>query len=1341
MVLALLPVASGQAAILHEYKPEVSEKIDEGVPASSGAAMPGPIVGAFGLTTDSGRLWVAEPFEEETGRSRADAFDGTTGAFASQLDEAPSLVTFENGIAVGHGTGEEEVYVGSNGAAVGVFGPSGALQATWTGAGTPNGSFTESGGESVANLHNVAVDNSTNTLADWAAGDVYVTTARRERFTGEEFQSYNVVDVFAPEAGGAEPSKVVARITGTCEAPGTCPGKVVPFTSPRAVAVSAQTGEVLVVDYVGNASVVDVFQPVGLDEYSFVRQLTGTCPKAGTCPGEEIPFGGVSSVAVDSGNGEIYVGEFGGAVQELSAEGEFLGRITGTPSSPLGTVRSVAVDGTSHDLYVGDTHPGAHSATVDVFGPDLIVPDVTTGAASEVTPSGATLAGTVNPDGQGEAMCWFAYGTTTTFGSEARCSKPVPEGESPVAVQATIEGGLESDTTYYYRLQASNANGTDVGEESQDRQFKTAGAGIHAESAAGVASTSATLQATIDPNGEATSYYFEYGTSDEYGSSAPAAPGTAVGPVEAEVVEHVQGLQPGTLYHYRVVAVAEVAPGRTQAFAGPDRTLSTQSSATGHRLPDGREWELVSPADKHGAEIEPTDAVTQAAASGGALAFVTTAPTENGPPGFANFVQAVSRRSSSGWVTNDISPPHEAAVGINVGDYHFFDEGLEHAIAEPVGAFLPLAASASEQTPYLRDVLSGEGLCATNCYTPLVTGCPAVEAECRPAVAEHADVPAGTAFGEEGKCPPPEGSAILATNCGPQALAATADLKHVILESRFALTSDAPSGGALYEWSAGSLDLISVLPNGEAIGSNSYFVGEEASRVTRHAVSPDGSRVVWGDKNHAYLRDVAAGETVRIDAPEPGASGAGADTPTFQLASRNTKIVYFTDQQALTTDAGPGDNLYRCELVVVAGKDRCALLDLTPETGGVPGEVIQNVTGASEDGSWVYFVANGVLAPGARAGTCEPTGETFTPPPAESCSLYVWHEGVTKLVATLSAADGPDWNGFGQVGTLLKITARVSPDGQWFAFMSQRPLTGYDNRDAVTGERDEEAFLYDAATEHVLCVSCTPTGGRPTGVTYAETKEVLGSFVWPPSQRLAASLPGWAGDGLSDSASHQPRFLGDGGRMFFNSPDALVPQDSNGTGDVYEFEPAGVGDCNRTADSGTTVFVAADEGCVSLVSSGDSSQESLFVDASESGGDVFFLTTAQLVGADGDRAFDLYDAHECTAGAPCYPSPPATAPPCDTGDSCKGAPSPQPSVFGAPSSATFSGSGNPVSAVTTGAVKSKSVTRARKLARALRACRRKRKRHARLVCERRARGRYAARRASSGKGTSGRGGR
>ena len=78
-----------------------------------------------------------------------------------------------------------------------------------------------------------------------------------------------------------------------------------------------------------------------------------------------------------------------------------------------------------------------------------------TGSATEVTPESATLNGTVNPAKAGAATCWFVYGTSTSFGQTAPCSKEVPEGESPVSVQAPVLQ-LQPDTTYFYRLQASN---------------------------------------------------------------------------------------------------------------------------------------------------------------------------------------------------------------------------------------------------------------------------------------------------------------------------------------------------------------------------------------------------------------------------------------------------------------------------------------------------------------------------------------------------------------------------------------------------------------------------------------------------------------------------------------------------------------------------------------------------------------------------------------------------------------------------------------------------------------------------------------------------------------------
>lgn len=153
---------------------------------------------------------------------------------------------------------------------------------------------------------------------------------------------------------------------------------------------------------------------------------------------------------------------------------------------------------------------------------------------------------------------------------------------------------------------------------------------------------------------------------------------------------------------------------------------------------------------------------------------------------------------------------------------------------------------------------------------------------------------------------------------------------------------------------------------------------------------------------------------------------------------------------------------------------------------------------------------------------------------------------------------------------------------------------------------------------------------------------------------------------------------------------------------------------------------------MNLISSGTSNEESAFLDASESGSDVFFLTTAKLLPQDYDNAYDIYDARTCTSVSPCFAPAPGTPPPCETSDSCKTAPTPQPAIFGAPASATFSGAGNlaPGSDVKLGEGESTKpgaphLTRAQKLARALKACRKKRGRK-RTSCVRRANALYGA---------------
>jgi hypothetical protein len=717
--LGVVFAGAAHAAIAHEFLKAPSEELGKGVPAGCGGqpvppCITGPLSLLNAMTADSGHLWVAERINlgKNVGKSRVDQFNDSTGAFLGpQLDEEGGVEHLETaGVAVGHPGGVQDVYVGAGQAGknvVAVFGPSGKLQpeGVWSGKGTPEGSF--------GILTGLAVDGSGNLQSK---GDVYVATS-------------SLIDVFAGEAGGKEPAKALGQIKGPqtpcvhgeedCANPLThaeCKEKdagcVILFAEPSGVAVSPQNGDVLVADGNGEACAkgkakcaIDVFEPApGMPGvYSFLFKIAGA-------PGE--PFKRIGPIAID-GEGNIYVAEKQtNVLEQFDAAGKFLGRLTGTPQGPFKSLQSVAADPLSGRVYVGDFDQALNAGAIDVFAKSAVVPDVaTTGGQARVKLGAggegqieASLSGTVNPLNEGAAKCAFAWGASKALGSLAPCPAEVPNGSSEVAVGALIKAGegLAPDSTYFFRLQASNKNATNPGEESDDKELLTPGPGIHGASATDTSSGSVTLNASIDPNNAPTSYYFQYGTSNAYEAQSPPAPGSPLGAGKGDVQvtpRHVQGLASGTVYHYRVVAVStlEVAGKLTAVpFPGPDQTFKTQG-APGEVLPDGRRWELVSPADKHGAVLLPIEesGVVQAAASGGAISYVSTLPTEEGVKGYLyGGVQVLSARTEAGWSAKDIPLQHGAATGVPVGlgkEYRAFSPDLCSALVESQVGFSSLA--------------------------------------------------------------------------------------------------------------------------------------------------------------------------------------------------------------------------------------------------------------------------------------------------------------------------------------------------------------------------------------------------------------------------------------------------------------------------------------------------------------------------------------------------------------------------------------------------------------------------------------------------------------------------
>jgi DNA-binding beta-propeller fold protein YncE len=901
---------------------------------------------------------------------------------------------------------------------------------------------------------------------------------------------------------------------------------------------------------------------------------------------------------------------------------------------------------------------------------------------------------------------------------------------------------------------------------------------VDSVSSQNISPTSTRLEAQIDANGVDTHYYFQYGTADCSASpslctNVPLPPpgediGSGFGDVHKEVT--VTGLEPGTPYFYRVIAENE--KGEVAEGAQTANTFTTLPNPVG-LLPDGREWELVSPPDKGGSGIVaiggaagpgPSAGIIEASENGNAITYVADGPIEPEPEGSRSpeGTQVMSTRGPEAWSSRSMVTPSRQGEGFPGGqpqEYQFFSADLSFALLQPWGLTnlqdppLVTGATQEERGVYRRSNATCEATPAT-CYQPLVTP-------------ENNTSEGKEAFG--GKVGHPIGEHGV--------ISGTSDLSHAVFTSEVALTAPEPTepepgSPQLYEWSAASnqLQLVSVLPTGKLPVNSMLGNFIEKGTAARNAISADGSRVFWtgieegkeAEQSNLYVRDTSKGETLRINSPTPGVKLSRLEEETgevhFQVASSDGSRVFFTDTVALTAESrlrttkeGPAD-LYVCDLVEEEGKLQCNLTDLTvdpqSDESGENADVIGVALGASEDGSSIYFVANGVLSDGARSrgatpGNCaRPTAGSSAP--GAECHLYVeryntesktWDE--PTFIATLSQEDQPDWNGSGG-RALIELTSRVSPNGRYLAFMSNRSLTGQDNVDAspaAKGARDEQVFLYDAQTQHLVCASCNPSGAQPHGVQDNEDAgEGIGllvdrSHIWggvggEPGRWLAGSIPGWT-PLEANAAPYQSRYLSDDGRLFFNGADALVTQDTNGKEDVYQYEPPGVGSCEDPS------------GCVALLSSGTSTHESAFLDASANGEDVFFLTAAQLVATDRDNNFDVYDARVCTASSPCLKPPPPPPAPCGNEASCR-PPAPSPQGFEVPASATFSGPGNLAKQETlavTPKSKPKPLTKAQKLAKALKSCKKKYK-HAkkkRVACEKQAKKKYGPKKASKHK--------
>jgi parallel beta-helix repeat protein len=240
---------------------------------------------------------------------------------------------------------------------------------------------------------------------------------------------------------------------------------------------------------------------------------------------------------------------------------------SGTTAVPVSADISGLDSGTYHYRLVGANSAGTNYGSDQTFVTSPSAPLVTTNPATSVTTNSATLNGTVNPTGASTTY-YFEYGTTTSYGSTTTTTS-AGSGTSAIAVSSDISG-LELGTTYHFRLVATNSVGTTNG---SDQTFTTnaLAPSVTTDAATSVASDTATLNGTINPNGTGTTYYFEYGTTTTYGSTTTTT-SAGSGSSTVSVNTHIKGLNLSTTYHYQLVATNSVGTSH-----GGDETFTTST--------------------------------------------------------------------------------------------------------------------------------------------------------------------------------------------------------------------------------------------------------------------------------------------------------------------------------------------------------------------------------------------------------------------------------------------------------------------------------------------------------------------------------------------------------------------------------------------------------------------------------------------------------------------------------------------------------------------------------------------------------------------------------------------
>jgi hypothetical protein len=426
------------------------------------------------------------------------------------------------------------------------------------------------------------------------------------------------------------------------------------------------------------------------------------------------------------------------------------------------------------------------------------------------------------------------------------------------------------------------------------------------------------------------------------------------------------------------------------------------------------------------------------------------------------------------------------------------------------------------------------------------------------------------------------------------------DYRHVVLAANAKLTDDAFEGPFIqnvYEFTDGEVRLVSILPNGEPSPLNNMVGKEGASSAEDRAVSADGQRIVFGEGSRLYQR-VEGDHTIELSASEVGNDGLNPEAR-FGAASDDGTVVFFTARKQLTTagepdgEGFPPTRLYRyaeghlTEIALTEGKfeDTLSVLSVSPQG----------------DAAYYLLANRGAPTPEERQAV-----------------IYRWSQGqgVQEVTRLEAGEGGPGRWVDSSNGRFVAFQAAswLTPDAQ--PGPECRPDSG------SLSEHCSEIYVYDSELETIECASCGPQPPRgDTGLGVTELSM---------SRQLA-------------------RGIANDGTIYFDSPDRLTANDSDGKRDVYQWR----------------------DGAVTLLTPRTPTDVS-YAGADKDGSMVYVVTTSRLVGQDVDSNNDLYAVRRLGGFAAQNPPPPP--PPCQD-ETCQGATAPAP-TGAAVGSLKFSGPGN-----------------------------------------------------------------